>query len=393
MSHAARQRQIRRHVHAGECTVFAACQPAFVSLLAAELNELAVPGTPEDAGVLCTCSFAQVYRLLVGSRISERLLLRLAERRVGAPEAFRALARSLAWNWWIPPGIALSIDIHAGASRFANEGAARTILEEAVRERCGSGVLAGKAQSQNGPPARLVVRIYENRASISLDLDGDPRYRRGGKSDTGTASLRESSAAALLRFAGLSPGVPLVDGMTGSGTFAMEAARLRLAKPARDRIPFLLASPAHRQGYLLEAERSVLDRCQLGSITAVDRSESAVSRTAANLRDAGLAGRVVVKQADIGILALPPGALLITNPGWGHRLDAPEPEFLRSLRDQVSLAQGSWLLVHPDRNLLKRVLGADARLLGFHSGGKPVSAGLMREDHRSKSGQAARPAR
>lgn len=379
MSDPSLQRQIRRHVHAATWTVFASCQPAFVRLLASEITDLGLEARLEDSGVSCTCSFSDIYRLELGCRIADRLLLRLAERRVGAPEAFHEFARSIPWRWWIPPGSDVRFSVDAGASRFAHEGQAQQIMSRAIGEALGArtdrGPGAAPASSVPGP--RVLVRIYQNRAQISLDLDGEPRYLRGGKEDTGTAAMRETSAAALLRFAGIRPGIPVVDGMSGSGTFALEAARIRSGRAARDRTGFLVHSPAHRPGFRRAAERLVLDRCQLGRIIGLEQDVDAVERTLRNLESAGLAHRVTVAHRDLRDFVLPPGALLVTNPGWGGRLPGPDPELLRSLARSVASVGGSWLLIHPDQSMLRAVLGNAARILGFHSGGKPVSAGFL----------------
>jgi 23S rRNA (guanine2445-N2)-methyltransferase / 23S rRNA (guanine2069-N7)-methyltransferase len=73
-----------------------------------------------------------------------------------------------------------------------------------------------------------MVQARDGQALIGLDLSGDSLHRRGYRTATVAAPLKETLAAALLLKAGwpaiAAAGGPLLDPLCGSGTLAIEAA-------------------------------------------------------------------------------------------------------------------------------------------------------------------------
>ena len=80
--------------------------------------------------------------------------------------------------------------------------------------------------SENG--LTIFVRMFRDKCNISVDCSGEAAFKRGGKAKGSIASLRESTAHALLRvlFQGLQGPFELIDPMCGSGTFLSEALSL-----------------------------------------------------------------------------------------------------------------------------------------------------------------------
>jgi putative N6-adenine-specific DNA methylase len=75
-----------------------------------------------------------------------------------------------------------------------------------------------------GDGAELRVYLEKDKASILVDLAGDPLFKRGYRSEGGTAPLRESTAAAIVLLSGWRRKYPLCDPFCGSGTILLEAA-------------------------------------------------------------------------------------------------------------------------------------------------------------------------
>ena len=88
------------------------------------------------------------------------------------------------------------------------------------------------------PDVRVNVHLRDGRATVCVDLSGEPLHRRGLGREAGEAPLKENLAAAILLLAGWPAaalaGTPLVDPMCGSGTFLLEAGGM-----AFDRAPGL----------------------------------------------------------------------------------------------------------------------------------------------------------
>ena len=74
------------------------------------------------------------------------------------------------------------------------------------------------------PTLRIYVHIFRDEVSVSIDSSGDILYKRGYREDIVDAPIKEVLAAGIVLISGWQPHLPLIDGMCGSGTLAIEAA-------------------------------------------------------------------------------------------------------------------------------------------------------------------------
>ncbi len=190
------------------------------------------------------------------------------------------------------------------------------------------------------PDVRINLHLAPDEAVLSLDLSGDSLHRRGYRLEGGEAPLKENLAAAILLRAGwpqiAASGGALLDPMCGSGTLLVEGAWM-----AGDVAPGLLREyfgflgwrqfdPAPWQELLQEAgERREAGMQTLPPAFGYDQEQRAVGTARANVRRAGLAGRVILERRAIDALVAPPGpatatatasGLAVTNPPYGKRL-------------------------------------------------------------------------
>jgi len=277
-------------------------------------------------------------------------------------------------------------------SRVRHEGRAAETAGKAVRRRLSECGLPGRAggEDEAGPP-RLLVRVIDDRAELSLDSSGALLHQRGWRIEPGEAPLRETEAAALLRLAGWRGGKPLVDGMCGSGTFAVEAALAALGRPAclgQDLKPLRRFAfefqPAFREGAwrsLLRQSAAALRAGQPLEITALDRDERALGAAGRNAVRAGLERTIRFLRDDFFACdpaRLFPGGrpgLVVLNPPYGRRLESPEALYAEIGRRLLSAYRG-WdaLVLAPDRPSARALGRSPTRSLEFRHGGLKVSA-------------------
>ena len=74
------------------------------------------------------------------------------------------------------------------------------------------------------------VHLRNGVATVSIDLSGASLHQRTPGRRTGDAPLKETLAAAILRYAGYDGTQPFLDPMCGSGTLAIEAAMIAVDK-------------------------------------------------------------------------------------------------------------------------------------------------------------------
>ena len=91
----------------------------------------------------------------------------------------------------------------------------------------------------------IKVRIEKNLVKISIDSTGEGLHKRGYKSFTGKAPMRETLASAFLKMCDFDPAQPLIDPMCGSGTFVIEAAEIAIG-----------GAPGRRRGFSFQKLKS-----------------------------------------------------------------------------------------------------------------------------------------
>ncbi|MFH1569826.1 MAG: bifunctional 23S rRNA (guanine(2069)-N(7))-methyltransferase RlmK/23S rRNA (guanine(2445)-N(2))-methyltransferase RlmL, partial [Gemmatimonadota bacterium] len=277
------------------------------------------------------------YRACLWSRLASRVLLVLAEVEAATADALYQGLRGLAWHDHLRPTGTLAVSFNGTSQGIANSHFGALRAKDAVvdhfRDRTGS----RPSVDLERPDLRIDVHLHLDRATVSLDLSGQPLHRRGYRVETVEAPLKENLAAAVLLAAGwpevAAAGGPLADLMCGSGTLLIEGAWM-----AADRAPALgrqdlglLRWPGHDQALwdrlVAEAEaRRAAGHKRLPAIRGFDADAAAVKATWANLERAGLKGRVHVERRTLESGGRPgdtwgevPG-LVVANPPYGHRL-------------------------------------------------------------------------
>jgi len=227
MLHQNLEKRIKRHVAGPIHPLFAATAPGLETLCFQELDTILesstdmnkVPGGVEFKGRLI-----DVYRANLDLRTPLRITLRVARFRASNFRQFEKFITRVPWELHIKPDTALHVHVKTIHSRLYHTAAISDRLLRGV-----AGVLSGNLTQQdpdtgNRVVQNLFVRAVDDRFTVSLDSSGDLLYKRGLKTGGSRAPLRETLAAAVLKWAGYTGREPLIDPMCGSGTFSLEAA-------------------------------------------------------------------------------------------------------------------------------------------------------------------------
>jgi putative N6-adenine-specific DNA methylase len=184
----------------------------------------------------------------------------------------------------------------------------------------------------------VVVRVFQDVCSISIDSSGALLHRRGYRLATAKAPIRETLAAALLLASEWDPHTPLLDPMCGSGTIAIEGALLarRIAPGLRRSFAFA-EWPEMEHGLwerIVEDARSLVLPHAPAVIQASDRDAGAVEAAVANAERAGVAGDIQLTRRSLSGIEPPPIAgCVATNPPYGARVG--DRDLLRNLYSQL----------------------------------------------------------
>lgn len=294
-------------------TIFMACFPGFEPLLLAEAQELgfraakALPG-----GVEFTGAMPEIARANRDSRIASRVLVRIAEFRAMHLAQLDKRARKIGWGDWLRADTPLRIEASCTRSRIYHQKAAAQRIERAIVDGVGAPISATDG-------LRVMLRIDDDLATISLDTSGEGLHKRGFKQFTGKAPLRETMAAAFLRQMGFDGTQPVLDPMCGSGTFLLEAAEIAAGlAPGRARsFAFEQFAGASDLPPVARASKPPEQR-----FFGYDRDQGAIHGARGNAERAGVADWTSFTCQPISALTRPDGppGLIMVNPPYGGRI-------------------------------------------------------------------------
>lgn len=157
-------------------------------------------------------------------KIPTRILLRLEIFKVrDFPRLVNKISK-LNWNNFLSHPQP-QFEISASHSRLLHTGRIEEIFQQVITKHLAKQPLSLDWQKKNYSPQTFYVRIVDDLLTLSVDLSGEPLYKRGLGIIKGEAPLRETFASALLWeiFKGIKNPVTLLDPMCGSGTFLYEA--------------------------------------------------------------------------------------------------------------------------------------------------------------------------
>jgi len=281
-----------------------------------------------------------LYRALMGLRAADRVLLETAWFEAPDFDALFEGVRKVPWENYIPPGFGLEVaKVRTNRSRLEAETSVQAVVHKAAAERLCSKWGVNKLP-EHGNRAELRVYIEKDKASILLDLSGEPLFKRGYRTRGGTAPLRETTAAAIILHSLWKRKFPLYDPFCGSGTIAIEAAMYAWdIAPGMGRHfaleKLLLGSgktEAEVRGEFLEK----VDFTRLVRIGASDSDAASVAAAGANLEDALAIVRGPLKAPERDVMPsfrvlpmedaapLTEAGFIITNPPYGRRMGDTE---------------------------------------------------------------------
>lgn len=359
-------------------TFFATCPKGLEYLLRDELAALGADAREALAGVRFEGDLACAYRACLESRLASRVLMLLAEFDAPDADALYAGVRAIDWSQHIAPDATLAIDGIGSSGTLVHSGFAAQKVKDAIADQCRERSGTRPMIQPDRPDVRLNLRLHKGRATLSLDLSGEPLHRRGWRHGQGEAPLKENLACAMLLRAGwpevYERGGALVDPMCGSGTLLVEAAWMAAGvAPSLQREYFGFVGWRGHDAALWQTLRDAaqaraqeglrgLRPCFFGS----DSDPRMVAIVTRNLQTAGVAGFVSLARRAVEHLEPPPGfatGLVITNPPYGERMGelATLPVLYKAFGERLRAGFTGWhaavLTSEPE---LERALGLRA---------------------------------
>ena len=324
-------------------------------------GRVARPGRIEFAG-----DAAAICKTNLWLRSADRVLLQLAKYTATDFDVLFDTACELPWEEWITPDAAILVRGRSHKSQLTSVPACQRTIKKAIVER----LLAKHPVAslpETGPPVPVEVALLEDEVTLSIDTTGDGLAKRGYRTLTGPAQIRETLAAALVQLSFWKPERPLIDPFCGTGTIVIEAAMLgRNMAPGRNR-QFAAEhwppiSAEHWQQAREEADDLKLPNLPVRPMgTDLDAESLKLARFHAE--QAGVAEDLHFQQRPFAELTSPRQyGCTIMNPPYGLRLgEEREVEELYRTLPQVLRRLPTWShYVMSARNDLEQLVGQKA---------------------------------
>lgn len=295
--------------------IFAVVPPGLGAVALGEAKALGLPKAREvEGGIEFSGGWPEIYRANLFLRTPSRVLARVGTfPAVSFPELERKL-KKLDWRGLLPQSGWVEPSVSCSKSKLNHTGRIGAVLLDALgREGVGEGGGIG-----------VHLRFVRDVVTVSIDTSGELLHRRGYRSLTGYAPIRENLAAACLLALGYRGDEALLDPCCGSGTFPVEAALIAAnIAPGMQRSFAFERLPEFDPGVWSELKAQAASKVvkPQREILGSDIDLGAVKLTVASAKAAGVGDYVGVAVADMEELEEPAeSGLLVANPPYGLRL-------------------------------------------------------------------------
>ncbi|MDO4570384.1 MAG: bifunctional 23S rRNA (guanine(2069)-N(7))-methyltransferase RlmK/23S rRNA (guanine(2445)-N(2))-methyltransferase RlmL [Planctomycetia bacterium] len=207
----------------GEISFIATSTMGLESIVSRELVDLGFePRNVEVGRTIFEGSEKDLCRANIHLRCAGRVLIRVGEfPATDFGELFDKTA-DLPWERWIPRDGAFPVDGRSHKSQLSSVPACQRIVKKAIVSRLER--VYGCSLVENGATYPVEVSMLKDNALLTLDTTGEGLHKRGYRKLIGSAPLRETIAAALIKLSYWNRERPLLDPFCGSGTIPIEAA-------------------------------------------------------------------------------------------------------------------------------------------------------------------------
>ncbi len=356
-------------------------------LAAQELEELGAHNVlPGFCGVSFEGDQAMLYRVNLQAKLPFRILqqLKIFTCR-DASELYKGI-KAIDWQEFLDPGCTLAVNATGKNSELNHSHFTALQVKNAIVDQQEERLGERSSVDTHEPDVRINVHIRRDKCTVSLDSSGDSLHRRGYRPAMGDAPLKESLAAALIKFSGWQPDQAFFDPLCGSGTLPLEAAltALNIAPGVfRDRFGFETWPDFNKD--LLEkliAEAESAQRTELPAyIGGSDGSIGVIEQARANARHCGVSQQVTFQLQELAEVQAPADSgVLLCNPPYGERIGNPEElgAFYKLLGDVLKQRFKGWnaYILSGNKELARNIRLKSAQRIPINNGG--LSCQLMK---------------
>lgn len=272
-----------------------------------------------------------IARLNLFLRTCDRVFITLAKFKAETFEELFDGVYSIEWQNILPKDALFVVDGKCVKSKLFAISACQSLIKKAIAKKLGE-VYGLKTLPENGAEYGIVFKIFKDEAEILLNTSGAGLHKRGYRDLVGIAPIKETLAAALVLYSNYYYERPFIDPFCGSGTIAIEAAKIALNIAGSDKRFFSFENwTDFDKNYLIRAKEEAKDnekRDRKIEIFGSDIDKKAIKLATHHAERAGLKDRIRFSVCPVAELKSElVGGTIVTNPPYGERVyDKKEAE-------------------------------------------------------------------
>lgn len=313
---------------------FVTAPAGLVEPLARELESLGARSVSIDASgcrVRGPLSFA--YRICMHARLASRVLMPLVELIAKDADELAAKVAEFPWEDHVAVDGTLAVDFTGRGMGIDHTKYGAQRVKDGITDRFRDKFGRRPSVDTMAPDLRVAAHARGRACQLSLNLSGDGLHRRGYRTESGPAPIRENLAASMVLDSGWESlsqesDAVMVDPMCGAGTLVIEAALLACRRaPGLSRESFGFE---RWKGHDAQAWKTIVDEANAQVQTprrivahGYDADEAVLEVAQANAERAGVGTCVrfsASRCADVRRPAKARRGVVICNPPYGERL-------------------------------------------------------------------------
>ncbi len=342
--------------------LFATAAGGTEGLLRDELRALRFRGVrAERGGVHFRGDAIEAGRACLTSRLAMRVLVQLATFEARDARALYDGVRHVDWKRYLTRNHSLAVRATSARSALAHTQFVSQKTKDAIVDQLRESAGARPSVNRDDPDVGVTVRLAHDHVTVFIDASGAPLHRRGYRPEGREAPIKETLAAAILRWAGWDGTAPFVDPMCGAGTLPIEASMMAQGiAPGIFRPKFGLERWASADRTLIDAMATLRAELRAGvhtsafSVRGEDRDATAVEHARKCAGRAGVGATFDVTELDAFEFGDTPGVMVV-NPPYGERLSGSEATY-RALGAAVKRAAGWRVIVLAGAQAIPRAI-------------------------------------
>jgi putative N6-adenine-specific DNA methylase len=269
-----------------------------------------------------------ICRSNIWLRCADRIAIKMGEFSARSFEELFQQTKALPWEEWLPIDARFPVTGKSVRSQLYSVPDCQAIVKKAIVERLKDTYRISWFE-ETGPLCAVQVGILKDVVTLTIDTSGKGLHKRGYRSLTGEAPLKETLAAAMVYLSYWKADRALLDPFCGTGTIPIEAAMI-----GQNRAPGLLREfaaagwDAIDEKYWRQAREEAQDlwKKELAlHIYGSDIDPNALRLARLHVTEAGLQDKIYFQKLPVkDVRSRFSYGHMITNPPYGRRLGTQE---------------------------------------------------------------------